>query len=108
MPLYDYECGSCGPFRGWRSMSRSDQNAKCPACGKPSQRLVAMPFLTCISQNARIAHERNEKSADQPAVMRREEWRALNGGLGGREDRRAAGPVQGRVKDRPSMLGHAH
>lgn len=107
MPLYDYECATCGPFRDWQPMSRSDQDVECPSCGTPSKRLMAMPFLTCISPNVRIAHERNEKSADQPLVLRREEWRALNGGLGG-TDRHATGLAQERNKHRPSMLGHAH
>lgn len=108
MPLYDYQCTTCGTFRDWQPMSRSDLEAECPACGAASKRAIAMPFLTCIGVNERIAHERNEKSADQPTVMRREEWRALSGGLGGRKNRHASGLGRGRSAHRPSMLGHAH
>lgn len=63
MPLYDYECETCGPFRDWQPMARSNQAVACPSCKAPSQRLLAVPFLPCVSSNNRIAHEHNERSA---------------------------------------------
>ncbi len=91
MPLYDYACAICGPFRDWRRMSLSDRRAPCPSCGALSKRLPAMPFLPGLSRNVRIAHERNERSAEEPRVMRREDWRAAGGGLGGHRHRRTFG-----------------
>jgi putative FmdB family regulatory protein len=52
MPLYDYACSDCGPFREWQSMSAAAVPVDCPACGGPAPR----------------AHQRNEKSADEPQV----------------------------------------
>jgi hypothetical protein len=89
-------------------MSASDQDAECPSCGAKSKRLVAMPYLACVSRNVRIAHERNERSADQPLVMRREEWRAMGGGLGSGHRHPLGLQDERRHMDRPSMLGHAH
>lgn len=107
MPLYDYACEACGPFRDWRPMSRSEEDAPCPACGAASRRTVAMPFLPCVSRNDRIAHERNERSADAPRVVRGEEWRAMNGAIGrARPARRRT--EHGRNMYRPSILGHVH
>jgi len=73
MPLYDYECSSCGPFREWRSMSEWDADIPCPDCSLPAPRQAAAPMLAVLSTNNRIAHERNERSAHEPKVVRRED-----------------------------------
>lgn len=107
MPLYDYGCDTCGPFRDWQPMSLWDLDIGCPSCGRPSKRLVAKPSLSCIDRDVRHAHERNERSAEEPHVMRREEWRAANGGVGMPTHQRAHGH-HGRNIHRRSMIGHAH
>jgi putative FmdB family regulatory protein len=71
MPLYDYHCEDCGDFRAWRSMSASDADAACPACAGSASRLVTAPSLALMPANSRVAHARNEKSADQPEVVTR-------------------------------------
>jgi putative FmdB family regulatory protein len=101
MPLYHYQCDACGPFGDWMPMARSDQAVACPSCGTPSQRLLAAPFLTCVSANDKIAHERNERSADAPRVMQREELDSLGA-------RHQHIHQHGRNLYRPTMLGHAH
>ncbi len=73
MPLYDYECTSCGPFRVWRPMSEWEADALCPDCSQPAPRQAAAPMLGVLSTNNRIAHERNERSAHEPKVVRRED-----------------------------------
>jgi putative FmdB family regulatory protein len=45
MPLYDYRCVSCGDFREFRPMAASGTAVECPACGSPSDRVLATPFL---------------------------------------------------------------
>jgi putative FmdB family regulatory protein len=70
MPLYEYECGRCGPFRDWRTLSQYKKPAKCPDCGKPARRAVASPRLGMDWQQKK-AHGINEKSAHEPRVMRR-------------------------------------
>jgi putative FmdB family regulatory protein len=106
MPLYDYACDGCGPFRDWRPMSEAASEADCPACGRPSMRTVSSPFLACVSRNTRIAHERNERSAEEPKVMRREEMMAAHGQI--RPRSHAHGHDHGRNMYRSSVLGHAH
>ena len=82
MPLYDYRCETCGDFRDWQAMSRSQEPADCPICGNPADRRIASPFLFFLPTSARIAHARNEMSADEPTVMSRAELAAHGGHLG--------------------------
>jgi putative FmdB family regulatory protein len=102
MPLYDYQCDACGPFRDWGSMAQSDQPTACLSCGAPSLRLLSAPFLSGVSANTRFAHERNERSAEAPRLMQRAELDAH-----GRPIHHHA-HQHGRNMYRPSMLGHAH
>jgi putative FmdB family regulatory protein len=70
MPLYDYECPTCGSFREWRSMSQYRRGAACPTCGKSAARSVATPILA-MDAGRRKSHAINEKSAHEPRVVRR-------------------------------------
>lgn len=104
MPIYDYACGACGPFRDWRPMSASQEGASCPSCGGSASRMVSMPALRRTGPHIHAAHERNERSAEQPRVVPEREWRAGD---------RHAGHAHhhhdhGRGMYRPNMLGHAH
>jgi putative FmdB family regulatory protein len=98
MPLYSYECRKCGPFQDWRALSLAGADADCPLCGQASRRQVSMPFLSSVSRNVRIAHERNERSMERPRVMGREELHKLG---------HARGHSHGRSMY-SSVLGHAH
>ena len=102
MPLYDYQCRVCGPFKEFRPLSEWDEDTKCPNCGSLSKRCIAMPRLQCVSRNVRVAHERNERSAEEPRVMRREELDAAHGHIAPRSRQ------HGRNMYRGSVLGHAH
>lgn len=112
MPLYDYECGRCGPFRDWRPMSEWEAPVPCPECSALAPRLAAAPMLRVLSRNDRIAHERNERSAHEPRVVRRED-------LPGRRHthdhdhgdasplvRQQFGEVSQSHADRPWLVGH--
>lgn len=70
MPLYDYECVRCGPFRKWRGMSEFARPARCPDCGKRAARSVASPMLG-MDWRQKTAHSINEKSAHEPRVVHR-------------------------------------
>ncbi|GAB7522684.1 FmdB family zinc ribbon protein [Paraburkholderia sp. 2C] len=74
MPLYDYTCSNCGPFRLMRPMAQSDAPTACPACGRLSTKTVTAPFLADMAPQNRIACQRNEKSAHVPRVMSRGEF----------------------------------
>jgi putative FmdB family regulatory protein len=98
MPLYSYQCLQCGSFEDWRAVSLANSDADCPLCGQASRRQMSMPFLSCVSRNVRIAHERNEKSMEQPRVV-------------GRDELHKHGHARGHPHGRSmysSVLGHAH
>ena len=71
MPLYDYTCGGCGPFRSWQPMSAGSAPVDCPSCGEAAPRQIGAPFIANMNPHSRIAHQRNEKSADQPQLVRK-------------------------------------
>lgn len=50
-------------------MSESSGDVACPACDRQAQRAVTAPALALMPANNRIAHSRNEKSADQPELI---------------------------------------
>lgn len=70
MPLYDYDCTRCGPFREWRSMNDFEKPVACPDCGKAAARAIATPLLG-MDAGLRKAHAVNEKSANEPRLVRR-------------------------------------
>ncbi len=112
MPLYDYSCDACGDFRAWQAMSRAAATADCPSCGDPAGRSVAAPFIANMNPNTRIAHQRNEKSAEEPQVLSRAQLERSSvkradalghhhhGGCGGK------GRPQAHRSARPWMIGH--
>jgi putative FmdB family regulatory protein len=69
MPLYDYNCETCGPFRQFRSISDRAAPIDCEQCGAPAERVLTAPQLNLMSGNNRIAETRNEKSAHEPDVV---------------------------------------
>jgi putative FmdB family regulatory protein len=74
MPIYDYQCSACGPFRMMRPMAESNAPTACPACGRLSIKTITAPFLADMAPHNRIAGQRNEKSAHAPRVMSRGEF----------------------------------
>ena len=71
MPIYEYECEACGVFTALRKMSESGEPAPCEMCGAESPRILSMPSLAVLGNQQRQAHERNEKSANEPKFSRR-------------------------------------
>ena len=50
MPIYEYECKSCGErFEARRNISDSDTELKCPRCGKKQPRRVFSTFSCAAS-----------------------------------------------------------
>ena len=111
MPLYDYACATCGPFRAWRGMSEWEASVPCPDCSLPAPRLASVAMLAVLSASNRVAHERNERSAHEPKVMRREDLpreRLHQGHRPGASPlvRQQFGAVHEGARDRPWMVGH--
>jgi putative FmdB family regulatory protein len=106
MPLYPYTCNDCGDFQAWRSMAACDQPAACPRCGTPSRRAVAAPRILGMDEHTRIAHMRNEKSAHEPRVVRKEPSHHGHGHHG--HAPRAADRLEPHLHQSPrrSMIGH--
>lgn len=71
MPLYDYHCDDCGPFRSWRPMSEAAAPEHCPDCDAEVQRAMTAPFIANMNPHTRIAHQRNEKSAHEPRMVKK-------------------------------------
>lgn len=40
MPVYDYECASCGAFEAVRRIAERDDLAACPECGATAARVT--------------------------------------------------------------------
>ena len=60
MPLYDYECGTCGEFREWRSMSEWEATVPCPRCSFPASRLAAAPMLVALMGNTVVPRKHGQ------------------------------------------------
>jgi putative FmdB family regulatory protein len=97
MPLYDYECEQCGPFREFRSIEHRQVPVDCPGCGVLADRVLTAPQLSLMSSNNRIAETRNEKSAHEPDVVNM---------IGGKAKPSHARGHKQHAPHRPWMIGH--
>lgn len=73
MPRYHYLCPNCSEFAEWRPMREAGQPARCPTCGSIAPRAVSAPHLAVMDTSRRKARALEERSADQPGVVRRDE-----------------------------------
>ncbi|MGH6953082.1 MAG: FmdB family zinc ribbon protein [Alphaproteobacteria bacterium] len=106
MPLYDYMCRKCGPFREWQSMAAASDPCACPTCRRRSARTMSAPHLRASPATARYrAEERNERSANEPRVMQSSGGdRARHGHHGHSHDHGGRGQWQ--RSGHPWMIGH--
>jgi putative FmdB family regulatory protein len=73
VPLYDYICERCGPIREWGAIKDAAKPIICATCRSKARRVITAPNLALMGAAIRDAHLRNERSAHEPRVMRREE-----------------------------------
>lgn len=114
MPLYEYECESCGVFTSLRKMSEAHLSANCDVCGEASERILSVPSLALVAKTDRIAHERNEKSAHNPNFKTRSSCgcsgtHTCNSNGGVKMDAKTGQPalqMQTKKTARPWMLSH--
>lgn len=67
MPVYDYDCPSCGAFSVLRSMTEFELPHECPDCGSEAPRVIlTAPAIAGMSRARRIAAETNERSSHEP------------------------------------------
>ena len=89
MPIYDFECASCGPFSVMRRIADREQPSCCPDCGAQGDRVVSAPSLALMGGARRAAHATNERAAHAPRQsgdgppLRHREKDALQPGLPG-------------------------
>ena len=105
MPLYDYSCEDCGPFRAWQRMSECNAASECPECEEPARRVPSAPFLADMNSHSRIAHQRNEKSAHEPKVMSSGRTKELGSKRGSHAGHAPHGH-HNHHSGRPWMVGH--
>jgi len=54
MPIYEYQCTSCGEkFEAHRKITDRDSDVKCPKCGKKEPRRIFSTFGTCSSSGGK-------------------------------------------------------
>lgn len=51
MPIYNYECGSCGGFDALAKLSESGQPASCPQCGEEAPRMMSAPRISTAPES---------------------------------------------------------
>jgi putative FmdB family regulatory protein len=71
MPIYEFFCANCGVFERWRTLSEASQPMYCPQCKTIVRRVYSAPGLVRTPPSLAHARERSEKSAYEPAVVRR-------------------------------------
>ena len=104
MPLYLYTCNRCGDFQEWQSMTACDQSIACPSCGMVSRRAVTAPTILGMDAHTRYAHMRNEKSAHEPRVVRRDDQE--QGHHAHAHSRAGSHASHFHQSSRPWMIGH--
>ncbi len=67
MPIYDYQCASCGPFTAFRAMADYAKPAPCKDCGADAPRaILGAPALAGMDGGLRNAHAVNERARHEP------------------------------------------
>ena len=107
MPIYDYECPSCGPFAEFRPMSDYAKPAGCEICGALAPRVVRhAPALATMNADVRAGMAVNERSRHEP----RRSQGAHPSGCGCCSTRSkpamAAGAAKSFPGSRPWMISH--
>jgi putative FmdB family regulatory protein len=93
VPLYVFTCEACGLFELWRPAGQAADGLVCPTCGAGARRRFTPPGVTRTPAPLRAARNREERSAQQPEVVREPAGRRLPW-----TERHAHGP--------PWTLGH--
>ena len=71
MPLYEYYCDKCeSVFEALKSVSASDQPAKCPSCGRDADRIMPTSFASMARTQGwkqRVPFHHHAVRGEQPA-----------------------------------------
>lgn len=108
MPVYDYQCPSCGPFTAFRAMVDYAKPADCDVCGDAAPRaILTAPALAGMDAGLRRSLAINERSRHEP----RRSAGAHPSGCGccsapKRPEAAAAGAAKSFAGRRPWMISH--
>jgi putative FmdB family regulatory protein len=70
MPVYEYLCDDCGPFKDLRPMAECDDPQSCPQCTTMAPRVIlTAPNFFCMPSETRKAHAVNERSTHAPQTL---------------------------------------
>src|SRR3954464_4468582 len=70
MPVYEYLCDDCGPFKDLRPMAEYDDPQACPTCETMAPRVIlTAPNFFCMPSEKRKAHAVNERSTHAPQTL---------------------------------------
>lgn len=109
MPIYEYECPSCGAYAEYRPVSDHDKEGVCPKCSSVSKRIASVPKLAIMTAANRKAWEHNERAVHEPKKVTLDHH-CSHGSCGHAHEeqpKRGKGVYQqNRPTSRPWMLGH--
>jgi putative FmdB family regulatory protein len=69
MAIYEYRCGTDGPFEITAALGAPPRSAACPACNRDGERIFSAPMLTTAPRAVVAAIDRAEKSRHEPEVV---------------------------------------
>jgi putative FmdB family regulatory protein len=90
MPLYEYQCETCGMFEQWRTLAQVSSPMLCPTCQAVAKRVFSAPNVNLNSGRVRLqSHE-----AKEPRVIQRS------------QDQDSAAKYTQQPNGRPWMISH--
>ena len=70
MPIYEYECESCGIFTALKPISERNLPSSCPVCQTDANRVIhSAPRTTWVGKQTMLMHETNERSKHEPKTL---------------------------------------
>ncbi len=78
MPIYEYQCPSCGIFERSVSMARCSEPSECPDCRLASSRVLSAVRGAQLSAAEVRARDRNLRSRHEPRVVSKEARKPRN------------------------------
>jgi putative FmdB family regulatory protein len=99
VPIYQFECLSCGSFDARRPMIEASAPMRCPTCDEPAERRFSTPGGRRLPLATSQAIDRSQRSAYEPATRSTSEMGAA---------RRSPRPahLHRHTAQRPWQIGH--
>jgi putative FmdB family regulatory protein len=72
MPLYEFQCKSCGLFEQWRGFNESSDPMLCPNCQTMAKRIYSSPNLHLRSVSTAGSRSKRIEEKTEPRLITRE------------------------------------